>query len=275
MAGYQLTKEEEAKSSESMQQALWGSLSVFLIINNVAIAGRLWATRTSAITRTRLLAEDILITMSGIFVNAIIANLMVATHFGLGLHVFTVNSRDPDYPTNLSHTFRHVWITMVLMASFFLSIKMTLLFFYRRLFLKANPNSRLRFFWWFNLIFVILWWFGATGFYLFQCQPVQWYFMRYYLRFPHEDRNNPQNLHGQCDATVVLNVSLPVIFSLISDVMLLFLPLWAISKLRVNTNKKRGLLAVFGVGAVACILELARVLALNLSTDDKDDTSCE
>jgi hypothetical protein len=164
---------------------------------------------------------------------------------------------------------------MVMMASFFLSIKMTLLFFYRRLFLMANPNPRLRLFWWGNLVFIILWFFGATGFYLFQCQPVQWYFMRYYLRFPHDDENNPSNLHGQCDATIVLNVSLPIIFSLISDILLLLLPLWAVSKLRVNKTKKRGLLTVFGVGAIACILELARVLALNLNTDDKDDTSCK
>lgn len=158
---------------------------------------------------------------------------------------------------------------MVLMASFFLCIKLTLLFFYKRLFLVSNP--RLRIFWWANLVFVILWFFGATGFYLFQCQPVQWYFMRYYVRYPHHDIN----MKGQCDSTAVLNVSLPVIFSLISDIGLLILPIWAISFLRVNKAKKRGLLAVFGVGSIACVLELARILTLNLNTDDKDDTSCK
>lgn len=49
---------------------------------------------------------------------------------------------------------KHVWITMVLMASFFLCIKMTLLFFYKRLFLVtvvscasaevSSTESRLR-----------------------------------------------------------------------------------------------------------------------------------
>ncbi|KAI0419650.1 hypothetical protein F5X98DRAFT_68886 [Xylaria grammica] len=261
-----LTPEQEAHSHESFQTSLWASLSTFLVINNVAIVGRLWATRTSVGTRSRILAEDILIVLSGVFVNAIVPNLMVATHYGLGLHVYTVNARDPDYPRNLSNTFRHVWITMVLMASFFLCIKMTLLFFYKRLFLVSNP--RLRVFWWANFVFIILWFIGATGFYLFQCQPVEWYFMRYYARFGHEIK-----LKGQCDATAVLNVSLPVIFSLISDIGLLILPIWAISTLHVNKAKKRGLLAVFGVGSIACVLELARILALNLGTDDKDDTS--
>ncbi|GAP85137.1 putative integral membrane protein [Rosellinia necatrix] len=196
---------------------------------------------------------------------------MVATHFGLGLHVWVVNARDPDYPTNLSHTFRHVWITMVLMGSFFLCIKMTLLFFYKRLFLVANP--RLRIFWWANFVFIVLWFFGATGFYLFQCNPVQWYFIRYYIRFPHPGKTDLSHLNGQCDATAVLNVSLPVIFSLISDVGLLILPIWAVSTLQVNKSKKRGLLAVFGVGSIAGVLELARIITLNLKTDDKDDTS--
>jgi hypothetical protein len=161
---------------------------------------------------------------------------------------------------------------MVLMSSFFLCIKMTLLFFYRRLFIVANPQ--LRTYWWANFVFIVLWWFGATGFYLFQCQPVQYYFMRYYQRFPHEDKNNPV-VSGQCDATVVLNVSLPVIFSLISDIGLVILPIWAVSALQINKSKKRGLWAVFGIGSVACLLELARVLALNLNTDDQNDTSCE
>ncbi|KAJ8122097.1 hypothetical protein ONZ43_g1618 [Nemania bipapillata] len=148
---------------------------------------------------------------------------------------------------------------------------MTLLFFYKRLFLVANPQ--LRIFWWANFVFIVLWFFGATGFYLFQCQPVQYYFTRYYVRFPHPEKNDLANLKGECDATAVLNVSLPVIFSFISDIALLILPIWAVSTLKVNKAKKRGLLAVFGVGSIACVLELARILALNLNTDDKDDTS--
>ncbi|KAI0443255.1 hypothetical protein F4803DRAFT_561767 [Xylaria telfairii] len=279
-SSFTLSPEQEAHSHESHQPHLWASLGTFLVINNVAIAGRLWATRTSSGTRSRILVEDILIILSGVFFNAIIPNLMVATHFGLGLHVYTVNALDPDYPTNLSHVFRlsifefvlpSMWITMVLMSSFFLCIKMTLLFFYKRLFLISNP--RLRVYWWANFVFIILWFFGSTGFYLFQCQPIWWYFMRYYARFPHHDKNNPTGLKGQCDATAVLNVSLPVIFSLISDIALLILPIWAVSTLKVNKTKKRGLLAVFGVGSIACVLELARILALNLNTDDKDDTS--
>lgn len=161
---------------------------------------------------------------------------------------------------------------MVLMSGFFVCIKMTLLFFYKRLFLVAN-NSRLRIFWWANFIYVVVWFFGSTSFYLFQCKPVQWYFIQYFERFP--NKPVPGGMTGQCDATTVHHVALPLVFSLISDFSLLLLPIWAISKLRLNKSKKRGLMAVFGIGLIACFLEFARVLILVIHTDDKDDPSCK
>lgn len=49
---------------------------------------------------------------------------------------------------------------------------------------------------------------------------------------------------------------------------LMVLPIWAISKLKLRKRKKYGLLAVFG--AIACLLELARILDLLI---DKTDPS--
>ncbi|KAI0900829.1 hypothetical protein F4806DRAFT_169799 [Annulohypoxylon nitens] len=264
----ELSPEQDAHLHDTRQPALWSCLAIFLVINDVAIAGRLWGTWSSVATRSRVVAEDVSIILSGILVNVIIANLMVATHYGLGLHTYTINDRDPDYPSNLSKTFRHIWITMVLMCSFFVCIKMTLLFFYRRVFLVSNRS--LRIFWWINFVYIILWFFAGTAFYLFQCKPSEWYFLQYYARY---HKPVPGGKEGQCNATSVLHVALPVIFSLISDAGLLALPIWAISKLRLDKTKKRGLMAVFGIGLVAALLELARILALIIDTDDKSDPS--
>lgn len=130
----------------------------------------------------------------------------------------------------------------------------------------------MRIFWWANFVYIILWWIGATGFYLLQCQPVQWYFLQYFARY---GKPVPGGYTGQCNATSVLHVALPVIFSLLSDVGLMVLPIWAISRLNMSRKRKYGLLAVFGVGAIACMLELGRILYLILDTDDKADPSCE
>lgn len=159
---------------------------------------------------------------------------------------------------------------MVLMSSFFMSIKMTLLLFYKRLFLCSSKS--LRIFWWINVGYIILWFFGATGFYAFQCNPPQWYFLQYYAR---HGSPVPGGITGQCNATTTQHVAMPMIFSLVSDVALLILPIWAISQLRLDKKKRIGLMAVFGIGLVACLLELARILALVIDTDDKLDPSCK
>jgi hypothetical protein len=56
---------------------------------------------------------------------------------------------------------------MVLTGPTYTFIKLTLLFFYRRIFL--DNQKWLRIAWWAILVYVILWFFGAIGFYLFQC----------------------------------------------------------------------------------------------------------
>ncbi|KAK9769851.1 putative Integral membrane protein [Seiridium cardinale] len=268
MPSLELTAEQKAHADETRQPELWGWLICFIVICNIFVIGRLWGTWMSVSNRSRVIAEDIFIALSGVLLNVIIANLMLATRYGLGLHNYAVNAKDDNYPSNLSKVFMHVWITMVLMSSFFVCIKMTLLLFYKRLFILSS--TAMRFFWWANLVYILLWFFGGTGFYLFQCKPVQWYFLQYFAR---AGKPVPGNMTGQCDATTVLHVSMPMIFSLISDVSLLALPVWAIWKLRLEKRKRMGLIAVFGIGLVACLLELARILALVIDTDDKLDPS--
>ncbi|KAM0815891.1 putative Integral membrane protein [Seiridium cardinale] len=268
MPSLELTAEQKAHADETRQPELWGWLICFIVICNIFVIGRLWGTWMSVSNRSRVIAEDIFIALSGVLLNVIIANLMLATRYGLGLHNYAVNAKDDNYPSNLSKAFMHVWITMVLMSSFFVCIKMTLLLFYKRLFILSSTG--MRFFWWANLVYILLWFFGGTGFYLFQCKPVQWYFLQYFAR---AGKPVPGNMTGQCEATTVLHVSMPMIFSLISDVSLLALPVWAIWKLRLEKRKRMGLIAVFGIGLVACLLELARILALVIDTDDKLDPS--
>ena len=133
---------------------------------------------------------------------------------------------------------------MVLQGPTFTFIKLSLLFLYRRLFLVHQKWLRIA--WWVNLIYVLLWGLGATVFYLFQCWPVGWYWLRFYKQ---HDPTYPGD--GQCNSTSVQHVALPLIFGLISDVALLFLPLTAISKLHVSRQKKIGLAGIFGVGLLS------------------------
>lgn len=132
---------------------------------------------------------------------------------------------------------------MVLSSPTLTAIKLSLLFFYRRLFLVNQKWLRIA--WWVNLVYVMLWVFGATGFYLFQCWPVQWYWLQYYRRYHLQP---PGGVKGQCNATTVQHVAMPLIFGLISDVGILLLPITAILKLQMSTSKKLGTAGIFSVG---------------------------
>ena len=134
---------------------------------------------------------------------------------------------------------------MVLFSPTFTSIKLALLFFYRRVFLVHQRWLYIA--WWANLIYLLLWVFGATGFYLFQCWPVGWYWNRYFERY---GKPTPGNMHGQCNATTVEHVAMPVIFSLISDIALLLLPVTAIMKLQIDLKKKLAIAGIFSIGAL-------------------------
>lgn len=132
---------------------------------------------------------------------------------------------------------------MLLTGPTFTFIKLALLYFYRRLFLVNQ--LWLKYAWWANLVYVILWLIGATGYYLFQCWPPQWYFMQYYHRY---NRPPPYPISGQCNATTVTNVSIPLIFGLLSDVMILVLPVATIYRLQMTNKAKIGLSLIFSVG---------------------------
>ena len=149
--------------------------------------------------------------------------------------------------TALTHSvLQHVWICMVFVGPTFTSIKLCLLFFYRRLFVVNQKWLRHRLV--DHLVYVILWFVGATGFYMFQCWPVQWYWTRYYQRY--HVGPSPILKKGQCNATTIQHVAMPLIFSLISNVALLLLPIAAISKLPVSLRRKLGLATIFSVGAL-------------------------
>jgi hypothetical protein len=134
---------------------------------------------------------------------------------------------------------------MIFTGPTFASIKLTLLFFYRRLFLVNQKWLRIA--WWLNLVYVILWLFGAAGFYVFQCVPVQWYYMQYYKKY---NVPPPYPINGQCNATTTTHVSIPLIFGLFSDVMILLLPLTAIFRLQMSKRAKIGLYFVFSIGVM-------------------------
>ncbi|KAI9687396.1 MAG: hypothetical protein M1820_010478 [Bogoriella megaspora] len=268
-----LTPSEQAQWHDDQRPALYTTLTILLVLNNSVAGGRLVANYYTHYRKERfsfrtIFLEDYFILISTVLIDVVIANLLAATKYGLGLHSWRINSEDSHYPRNLSNTFEHVWIVMVFTGPTFTFIKLTLLYFYRRLFLVNQKWLKRA--WWANLVYVILWLFGATGFYVFQCWPVQWYFLRYYEKY---SATPPYPIEGQCNATTTTHVAVPLIFGLASDIAILLLPLVTISQLHMERKAKLGLAGVFSIGLLACTLDLVRIIELFIDTDDKNDPS--
>lgn len=51
---------------DSRQHDLWGWLICFLVVSNLSVGGRLWGTWKSVSTRSRVIAEDVFIGLSGV-----------------------------------------------------------------------------------------------------------------------------------------------------------------------------------------------------------------
>lgn len=66
MSEFPLTPHEQAHLHDTRQPEIWGCLIAFLIINDAVIAGRLWGTWRSVASRSRVIAEDVLIILSGV-----------------------------------------------------------------------------------------------------------------------------------------------------------------------------------------------------------------
>jgi hypothetical protein len=130
-------------------------------------------------------------------------------------------------------------LTAVFNGPALLATKISLLLYYRRLFLVHQ--SWLRIAWWFNLVFVVLWGIFCTLYYILQCTPPSYYW----------ERKNPNNTidDGRCPIPAKLeNVAIPLILSAISDFAILLLPILTVLTLQTALIRKLGLAAIFSVG---------------------------
>ena len=160
---------------------------------------------------------------------------IVAVHYGLGYHLFRVEASDASGQA-LKKIFMCVWLTATFNGPSMLATKIALLLWYRRLFIVQQ--MWLKIFWWVNVVYIVLWAIGSTISYMFSCVPINYYWERF----------NPQStMHGICRNTTNAD-GLPLILDLVSDVVILVLPITTIATLQMPLARKAALMIVFSVG---------------------------
>lgn len=98
-----LTPSEIASFPESKQHTIVGSLVLFLVLGNFSVIFRVIAQLR---VYKQLFVEDYCIVFAVFCSNVVIACYLVATHNGLGLHIYRIAANDPHLPLDLITLFK-------------------------------------------------------------------------------------------------------------------------------------------------------------------------
>ncbi|KAK6007013.1 hypothetical protein QM012_006021 [Aureobasidium pullulans] len=168
---------------------------------------------------------------------------------GLGRHLWDVSA------ANFSPTFLEVWTFAAMIYSVcMLLIKMSILMLYRRLF----PIENFRYLWWMCAFCTVGYGLGAIFSSLFACVPVR---ANWDLTIAASRCINKQAFYL---GNGVMNI--------ITDLMILALPIPIVWRLTLELRQKIILSVVFTLGSISCVISLVRLLSIvtwiNVGDDD-------
>ncbi|KAG5983940.1 hypothetical protein E4U55_006647 [Claviceps digitariae] len=170
-----------------------------------------------------------------------ILNTTGLTHNGLGKDAWTLR------PSDLVEFARFFFVQQILYLFLMTSIKLSLICFY----LKIFPNRRVRLLLWSTFAVNLAWGFACILVTVFQCAPIQAYWLRYLQR----------EGSGQCLNMNVLGWTNGAV-SVVIDIWIIGIPLYQMRKLDLNWRKKVGAVIMFLTGAFVTIVSILRLQSL-------------
>ncbi|KAG6004964.1 hypothetical protein E4U21_000587 [Claviceps maximensis] len=191
----------------------------------------------------RQLNLDDLIIMISVLVGlpCTILNTTGLTHNGLGKDAWTLHASD------LVEFARYFFVQQILYLFLMTTIKLSLLCFYLTIF----PNKRVRVLLWSTIAVNLAWGFACIMVTVFQCRPVQNYWLRYLQR----------ELGGQCLDMNLMGWANGAV-SVVIDIWIIGIPLYQMRKLDLNWRKKIGAVIMFLTGAFVTIVSILRLQSL-------------
>lgn len=159
---------------------------------------------------------------------------------GLGQDIWTLT------PTQITKMLQYFYIMAWLYFTELMLLKLTLLFFYIRVFPSKGVQRLL----WGTIIFTILWGVAFIVVAIFQCRPIHYFWTKW------------DGMHeGTCLEINVITASNAAI-SIVLDFWILGVPLWQIWGLKLHWKKKVGVALMFCVGTFVTVVSILRLQAL-------------
>jgi hypothetical protein len=159
---------------------------------------------------------------------------------GLGRDMWTLT------PTEITQMLKYFYIMASLYFTQLTLLKLTLLFFYIRVF-PAKEVQRLL---WGTIIFTTMWGIAFVVVAIFQCRPISYFWTKW------------DGLHeGSCLDINAITASNAAI-SIALDLWILGIPLWQLWGLKLHWKKKVGVALMFCVGTFVTVVSILRLQAL-------------
>jgi hypothetical protein len=159
---------------------------------------------------------------------------------GLGQDLWTLT------PTQITKMLQYFYIMAWLYFTQLMLLKLTLLFFYIRVFPSKGVQRLL----WGTVIFTILWGVAFIIVAVFQCQPIYYFWTKW------------DGMHkGTCLKINAITASNAAI-SIALDFWILGVPLWQLWGLKLHWKKKVGVALMFCVGTFVTVVSILRLQAL-------------
>ncbi|KIL88139.1 hypothetical protein FAVG1_08216 [Fusarium avenaceum] len=195
--------------------------------------------------------DDYAIIVSWVFVAATGAIVVVVGQAGAGKHVWALTIDQVVDVTKLSYVYGFFFTTAVF------TTKVSILLFYRRIFICSGLQFRLVF--WFCTILVVAYPITFLFTMGFACQPLSHFWTRM------------KGTSGTCIDVGQFYVILSII-NLLTSVIVLLIPVPEVIKLQMSRGKKAAVFGILALGGLVCIASAVRINYLELFSKSEDLT---
>ncbi|KAH7174851.1 uncharacterized protein B0J16DRAFT_185701 [Fusarium flagelliforme] len=225
-----------------------GVVLTLLCISALFLAGRI-AMRTMQVYG--LSVDDYAILVSFLFVTLTAAMVVTGGYSGVGKHVWALTINQLEEVIKLTYVYSFMFVGAVF------TTKVSILLFYRRIFSRGGLHFQVAF--WFGAILV-----GAYPIIFvftmgFCCTPVSHYWTRV------------KGTEGKCIDVGHFFVILAII-NLITNVIVLVIPVPEVLKLQMSRGKKAAVFGILALGGLVCIASAVRIHYLNVFSTAVDTT---
>ncbi|KAI0146230.1 hypothetical protein GGR57DRAFT_290012 [Xylariaceae sp. FL1272] len=236
-----LTPYQQATLHQDRGPTVIAVVSFFIGLTTIAVALRL----ASRLTRRVKLGPDDWFACAGlIFTHGYIVTVILAVQRGQGKHVWAVD------PAGSWKVLQVGYINSIINPLARGSIKLSLLFLYRRVF--TMNITWFRYTWWALLFYSVS--HDTAGLFggAFQCTPASYFWQRV-----NPALNPPAK--GFCTVNTAALVTASSSLTIVGEVALFIVPLIMLLQLQLRRRQKIGLMLVFGSGALAIAAESVRL----------------